>query len=300
MMTSQDKPKEASLSASPQAPPSSKALFDKFDFSLDPSTFDLDAGFDIHPHHAESVAELMNKPHDTPVKPSLASIEHSPNNIAPQPPSPRHDPLPFGAYANYQFGNYLIQMPLPEPDRFRIARIPMYLYFQAFFPMLFLGLCTTLSCIFWLGTQNAFLGLGTAMFMLLTLIVVMLQIPFLISPKHATPYETAQSLIHLHQTRSIFAASRLMAVPAESKCNNDLIPLWRSSLPSWPKALNARLTHPAVHKIHQAVGKATDRAAILLVEQETTYYLIPVVHLKGGWYVTDPSMKPLPKPHLTA
>ena len=121
MMTSQDQSKEASLSASPQAPSSSKALFDKFDFSLDPSTFDLDTGFDIHPHHAESVAELMNKPHDTPVKPSLASIEHSPNHIAPHPPSPNHDSLPFGAYANYQFGNYLIQMPLPEPDRFRIA-----------------------------------------------------------------------------------------------------------------------------------------------------------------------------------
>ena len=301
MTIPQDPEKEAAQAASsPEAISTPQATLDKFDFSLDPSTFGMESDLSINPTHTESVAELMSRPRDTPVKP-LRPVE-GPRRDVPSPLRPqRHElmtPNAPGGFAIYQYGKYPIDIPVPEPDRYRIARLPMSLYFRTFFISIAGIVLTLLMFFLYLATGITFLGISTIVLVLLTFVAIVMSYPDLISPKHATPFETAETLLHLHRTRAVFAASRIITSHAESEGDQELHPLWYDSLPTWSQAMSARFTNYPKPRFHLAAGDDS-RAAIVLIEESNVYYLVPVVHLKGGWFVTDPSMKPHKMPRAS-
>lgn len=301
MTIPQDPDKEAAPAASLSASkPSPQATLDKFDFTLDPATFGMESDLAIRPNHTESVADLMSKPRDTPVKP-LRPVE-GPAGDRPSPLRPqRHELMSPNTpgFAIYQYGKYPIDIPVPEPDRYRIARLPLSLYFRTFFISM-AGIFLTLLLFFlYMATSITFLGISTIVCVFLTFIAIVMSYPDLIPPRHATPFEAASTLRHLYRTRAIFAASRIISSPAESEGDQALHPLWYDSLPTWSKAMSARFTNYPLPRLHLAAGDDA-HAAIVLIEEARAYYLVPVVHLKDGWYVTDPAMKPhkMPKASL--
>lgn len=302
MMSSQTPSKDpdqfkASSESSAEVASSSavRATFDKFDFSLDPTSFGIENELCIKPSHSESVAEMMNRPRDTPVKPLLKPISSS-NSENPAPLRPQAhalmNPNTAETFTAHRFGKYIIDMPLPHPDRFRITRPTRELYYQTFrIPFL----CIFLSGLFfilWLNMQQTFFGIASLLCICITVTLLILHYPAFLLPRHATPQEAAETLLRLRRYRCLLTATSIIATPAEADADTNLQTLWHNTLPPWPQALKARFCRPVPFKTHLAAGGIHARSAILLIEQGTIYYLIPVVHLMSGWYVTDPTMTP--------
>lgn len=278
-----------------------RATFDKFDFSLEPTSFGMENALRIKPPHSESVAEMMSRPRDTPVKPLLKPISGS-NSENPTPLRPQAhalmNPNSTETFTAHRFGKYIIDIPLPQPDRFRITRPTREMYYQTFrIPFL----CIFLSSLFfvlWLTMQLTFFGIASLLCICLTATLLILHYPTFILPRHATPQEAAETLLRLKRYRCLFTATSIVATPAEADSDTDLQTLWQETLPSWSQAIKARFCRPVPIKTHLAAGDIQARSAILLIEQGTIYYLIPVVRLMSGWYVTDPTMTPHRMPKM--
>ncbi len=180
-------------------------------------------------------------------------------------------------------GKYMVDIQQPHANQFKEGPFPVTSFIMSLLPTTILA-CLGLTAFMF----NTTIGIVCAS---LALIAFLIMRPDVTPPSRTTPTAAVYTLFKMRKSRCYCALSSLIAIPADSDRPTDFDILWLEDRPSWGKAILNRFFGSDKIDLQVICGNESQKAMLMLVVAEKGYYIIPLVRLEKGWYITDPSMK---------